>query len=115
MLILHAGFFANRLLLWGEILGEVRLPEVSATLPKRLGNFPFWRGKVPFLEALEPCYLKAASGGMDVFLGLEHMPAAGPAIPEKTPPRSLQKIKETPSKKTPRRDKGPKGKPPGKK
>ena len=97
-----------------DLLGEVRLPEVNATLPKRLGNFPFWRGKVPFLEALESIYLKAAPVGLDVFLGLENIPA-GPAIPEKDPPRSLKKIKETPSKKAPRRDKGPKGKPPGKK
>jgi uncharacterized Zn finger protein len=98
-----------------DLLGEVRLPEVSATLPKRLGSLPFWRGKVPFLEALELCYLKAASAGMDVFLGLENMPAAEPPIPEKSPPHSLQKNKETPSKKTPRRGKCPKGKPPGKK
>ena len=98
-----------------DLLGVVRLPEVSATLPKRLGSFPFWRGKVPFLEALEPCYLKVASAGMDVFLGLENMQAAEPPIPEKSPPHSLQKIKETPSKNTPRRGKGPKRKPPGKK
>lgn len=97
-----------------DLLGEVRIPEVNANLPKRLGNFPFWRGKVPFLEALESIYLKAAPVGLDVFLGLENIPA-GPAIPEKDPPRSLKKIKETPSKKAPRRDKGPKGKPPGKK
>ena len=65
-----------------DLLGEVRLPEVSAALPKRLGSFPFWRGKVPFLEALEPFYLKAASAGLDVFLGLGNMPAVGPAIPD---------------------------------
>ena len=64
---LEASSFWGREESLDDLLGEVRLPEVSATLPKRLGNFPFWRGKVPFLEALEPCYLKAASGGMDVF------------------------------------------------
>ncbi len=54
----------------GDLFGEVRLPEVAAALPKRLGNFPFWRGRTPFLEALEPFYLQAAPSGLDVFLGL---------------------------------------------
>jgi len=88
---LEASSFWGREESLDDLLGEVRLPEVSATLPKRLGTFPFWRGKVPFLEALEPCYVKAASVGMDVFLGLEHRPAAGPAIPEKAPTRLFNK------------------------
>lgn len=49
--------------------GEVRLPPVQAALPKRLGNFPFWRGDRPFLAEMESLYEKAAFNGLDVFLG----------------------------------------------
>lgn len=54
----------------GDLFEEVRLSEVAAPLPKRLGKFPFWRGRTPFLEALEPLYLQAAPSGLDVYLGL---------------------------------------------
>lgn len=67
----------------GDLFGEVRFPEVVAALPKRLGSFPFWRGKIPFLEALEPFYLKAAPLGLDVFLGLTQAPAEEAAAPVK--------------------------------
>jgi uncharacterized Zn finger protein len=50
-------------------VGEVEVPPVSAALPKRLGNFPFWRGKERFLDALAPAYQSAAPQGLDVFLG----------------------------------------------
>lgn len=73
-LLEHAAFWGAEELP-GDLFGEVRLPEVAAALPKRLGSFPFWRGKVPFLEALEPFYLKTASPGLDVFLGLAKAPA----------------------------------------
>jgi uncharacterized Zn finger protein len=98
-----------------DLLGEVRIPEVTASLPKRLGSFPFWRGKVRFLEALEPCYGKAASMGLEVFLGLGTQQETGHTIPEEASPQSLKKVKETPRKKAPERGKGQKGKPPGKK
>jgi uncharacterized Zn finger protein len=52
-----------------ELCGEVRLPPVPAALPKRLGNFPFWRGTERFLEALEPIYTQAAPSGLRLFLG----------------------------------------------
>jgi hypothetical protein len=42
-------------------------------LPKRLGNFPFWRGEEPFLEAIEPLYAQAAVRGMELFLGEQHL------------------------------------------
>lgn len=48
--------------------GEIDLAPVSAALPKRLGNFPFWRGTELFLEALEPVYAQASKKGMDVLL-----------------------------------------------
>lgn len=80
----------------GNLFGEVRLPEVTAALPKRLGSFPFWRGKAPFLEAVEPFYLKAALLGLDVFLGLTKAPAeeaTAPVKPVKQPPKSATTLK----------------------
>jgi uncharacterized Zn finger protein len=59
---------------WGRVgeqddpYGEVATPPVPATLPKRLGNFPFWRGEERFLPALESIYSKASPAGLDVFL-----------------------------------------------
>ncbi|MBM4086164.1 MAG: hypothetical protein FJ272_15380 [Planctomycetes bacterium] len=53
-----------------DLFGEVRVPPVPAALPKRLGNFPFWRGEQRFLEALEPLYAQSSPRGMDIFLGL---------------------------------------------
>src|SRR2546423_684572 len=52
-----------------DLFGEINLPPVSAALPKRLGNFPFWRGAERFLEALNPAYTQASERGLDVFLG----------------------------------------------
>ena len=80
----------------GDLFGEVHLPEVAAALPKRLGSFPFWRGKVPFLEALEPFYLRAAPLGLDVFLGLTKEPAEeapAPVKPIKQPSKSAKTLK----------------------
>ncbi|MEW5802491.1 MAG: SWIM zinc finger family protein [bacterium] len=51
------------------LFGEVRTPPISAALPRRLGNFPFWRGEEKFLEAIEPIYSKASTSGMELFLG----------------------------------------------
>src|SRR5262249_30508548 len=50
--------------------GEVTTPPVAAALPKRLGSFPFWRGRVRLLDALEPVYATASERGMGLFLGL---------------------------------------------
>jgi uncharacterized Zn finger protein len=59
---------------WGrsldeDWLGPVAIPTVAAALPRRLGNFPFWRGAEPFLKALEPIYTAAAPLGLDAVLG----------------------------------------------
>ncbi len=54
-----------------DFFGEVRLPPVPAALPKRLGNFPFWRGKERFLDAIAPVYAQASPHGLNVFLGLD--------------------------------------------
>jgi hypothetical protein len=52
-----------------DFWGSVEAPRLSAALPRRLGNFPFWRGEAPLLESLNPVYAAAAPAGMDVFLG----------------------------------------------
>ena len=60
---------------WGDsvieegFLGEVQIPAMPASLPKRLGHFPFWRGEERFLDALEPIYAAASPLGLDVVLG----------------------------------------------
>jgi len=51
-----------------ELLGEVRIPPVSAALLRRLGSFPFWRGEEDFADVLEDTFREAAPKGMDVFL-----------------------------------------------
>ncbi|HLJ18365.1 MAG TPA: SWIM zinc finger family protein [Bryobacteraceae bacterium] len=44
----------------GDLAGS--LPEAAtAALPKRLGSFPFWRGKQRFLETLDSVYAAAAA------------------------------------------------------
>jgi uncharacterized Zn finger protein len=52
-----------------DLFGEVSTPPVNAALPKRLGNFPFWRGTERFLEALEPVYTQASARGLELFTG----------------------------------------------
>jgi len=52
-----------------DLLGQVLIPLVPAALPKRLGNFPFWRGEERFLDAIEPIYIQASQLGINVFLG----------------------------------------------
>lgn len=50
------------------------VPPVSAALPKRLGSFPFWRGKTAFLPAMERIYRQASQSGLDAFLGHRQNP-----------------------------------------
>lgn len=52
-------------------IGEVHAPPVVAALPKRLGNFPFWRGEENFLDSITPVYKQMSPIGMKVFLGEE--------------------------------------------
>jgi hypothetical protein len=61
--------FWNGAELPADFFGEVQVSPVPAALPKRLGNFPFWRGTERFLEAMEPVYAEAARRGLNVFLG----------------------------------------------
>ena len=52
-----------------DFFGEVSIPPVPAALPKRLGNFPFWRGKERFLDVMETIYAQASPVGLNVFVG----------------------------------------------
>lgn len=45
------------------------VPNRAAELPKRLGHFPFWRSKIPFLRKLEIIYENAAGKGLRVAAG----------------------------------------------
>ena len=56
-----------------DVGGTVRVPVVSAALPKRLGNFPFWRSQEGFLLVMEEIYRNASKVGLDVFLGKRQM------------------------------------------
>jgi len=62
----------------GEMtLGEVRIPPAAAALPRRLGNFPFWRGAEGFLDAMEGIYAAASPAGLAVLLGERKNEEAG--------------------------------------
>src|SRR5207249_628606 len=52
-----------------DLYGELKPPAVSAAWPKRLGNFPFWRGGEHFLDAVEAVYREASRRGLATFLG----------------------------------------------
>jgi len=77
-----AAFWGDSVVSEGH-LGDVQLPPVTASLPKRLGHFPFWRGEERFLDAIEPIYAAASPLGMDVFLG-ERRAGQGKSL---TPPK----------------------------
>ena len=74
----------------GDFFGEVRLPPVSAALPKRLGNFPFWRGHERFLDVVEAIYLEASPRGLDLFAG-SIGEGVEPADPDQTPSRTRKR------------------------
>lgn len=52
-----------------DLFGKVEIPPVHAVLPKRLGNFPYWRGKERFLESMESIYTQASLHGLNMFIG----------------------------------------------
>jgi uncharacterized Zn finger protein len=60
-----------------DLFGEVLVPAVPASLPKSLGNFPYWRGERHFFEAIEEIYAHASGSGMEAFLGEAHGEDAG--------------------------------------
>ncbi len=79
---------------WGEsidtkgLLGDVQIPAVNASLPKRLGHFPFWRGEERFLDAIQPIYASASPIGMNVFIGEPRAAQNTSSIPATTKPKS---------------------------
>ncbi len=52
-----------------DIFGAAIIPRIAAALPKRLGNFPFWRGEKRFIETITSIYSQASKLGVDAFLG----------------------------------------------
>ena len=59
-------------------LGEVRVPPVSAALPKLLHSFPFWRGHESFMSEMEEIYQKASQLGLDIFLSEQEVTMNNP-------------------------------------
>jgi len=57
--------------------GQVEKPTFTGVLPRRLGAFPFWRGREDFLEVIAAIYQKATLIGEAVWEG-----ECGPAKPE---------------------------------
>jgi uncharacterized Zn finger protein len=59
-----------------DLFGEVERPIAGAraALLRRLGRFPFWRGREPFPEALAKVYEAASRLGLGVFLGEQPPP-----------------------------------------
>jgi hypothetical protein len=47
----------------------VEIPREPASLARRLGGFPFWRGEAPFVNLLRAPYAAAFQRGLDVYLG----------------------------------------------
>jgi uncharacterized Zn finger protein len=52
-----------------ELYGGVQISDDAAPLARRLGNFPFWRGEIDFLESISSLSSRAAQQGLEVFLG----------------------------------------------
>ena len=65
----HPSAFWESGALPADPFGEVQVPAEPATLLKRLGPFPFWRGNTTLAAALEPAYVQASGRGLDAFLG----------------------------------------------
>jgi uncharacterized Zn finger protein len=66
-----------------DFFEDVRPPPVAAALPKRLGNFPFWRGTDRFQEVMQALYQSARERGLRAFSGDAESTSAEPAV---TPP-----------------------------
>lgn len=66
-LSIDSAFFWKGEALKEDIYGSVQPPPVPASLLKRLGSFPFWRGNVQ-LEQLVDVYQKASQTGIQTFI-----------------------------------------------
>lgn len=47
----------------------IEQPSAAAAQPKRLGNFPFWRGERPFMDYLDETYRRASQTGIELVIG----------------------------------------------
>ncbi|MBS1954114.1 MAG: SWIM zinc finger family protein [Cyanobacteria bacterium SZAS-4] len=47
-----------------HLVGSISAPAVNASLPNRLGNFPFWRSNYPFIPTLEQIYKTASESAI---------------------------------------------------
>ncbi len=47
----------------------VTQPVIPTALPRQLGNFPFWRGKLGLFVVLEEVYAAASTAGMEISAG----------------------------------------------
>lgn len=52
-----------------SFFGNIDAPYVPAGLLKRLGNFPFWRGRDNFGDFFKQIYKQASQTGISIFLG----------------------------------------------
>lgn len=52
-----------------DFLGSVETATQHAALPRRLGNFPYWRGQERLIDALQAIYRDAAQKGLAVVIG----------------------------------------------
>ena len=68
-LLPDAESFSGDVALPEDFFGAVSQPPVVAALPRRLGNFPFWRGAQAFIEAVEQIYSQSSPRGLEVFIG----------------------------------------------
>ena len=57
--------------------GEVRIPQIRAGPPKRMGGFPFWRGDSSLMDTPERSYAAASTTGMEAFLQAKALPENG--------------------------------------
>lgn len=58
---------------------DLHAPKVQAALPKRLGNFPFWRAEKRFLAAMESMYREASPLGLKLLAGEAEAPSPRPS------------------------------------
>jgi uncharacterized Zn finger protein len=62
-------------------LGETTAPETDAALVRRLGPFPFWRGRERPIDTLVPVYAAASAMGLAILAGEPSGPGPSSAAP----------------------------------
>ena len=67
----------------GQWSGDAQSPPLQAALPRRLGNFPFWRGNERFLDALTPLYAQASQRARDALVESHHAQKTSTVSPKR--------------------------------